>query len=61
MTHEVVGELVEELGGQVAEISLDYTTERGFAAARIVQKVEMALQFGPLLDKSPGMFSDDLP
>ena len=38
-THEAFGELVEHLGGQVEEISLDQTTERGIAAARIVQSV----------------------
>ena len=59
-THEAFGELVEELGGQVTEVSLDHTTEQGFAAARVVQKVEMALQFGPLLDRSPEMLSDNL-
>ena len=33
-THEAFGELIEQLGGQVQEISIDNTTERGFAAAR---------------------------
>src|SRR5439155_1658478 len=55
-----VGELVEELGGQVAEISLDQTTERGYAAARQVQRVEMAVQFGPLLDRAPELLSENL-
>ena len=59
-THEAFGELVEELGGQITEISLDQTTERGYAAARQVQRVEMALQFGPLLDRAPEMLSDNL-
>jgi Asp-tRNA(Asn)/Glu-tRNA(Gln) amidotransferase A subunit family amidase len=44
----------------VSEVSLDHTTEQGFAAARVVQKVEMALQFGSLLDRSPEMLSDNL-
>jgi Asp-tRNA(Asn)/Glu-tRNA(Gln) amidotransferase A subunit family amidase len=30
-THEAFGELVESLGSQVAEVSLDHTTERGCA------------------------------
>ena len=59
-THAAFGELVEELGGQVTEIGIDSTTERGFAAARVVQKVEMALQFGPILDRSPELLSDNL-
>ena len=60
VTHEAFGELVEELGGQVEEVSIDYTTERGFAAARQVQKVEMAVQFGPILDRSPELLSENL-
>ena len=59
-THAAFGELVEELGDQVSEISVDHTTERGFAAARIVQKVEMAVQFGGLLDRSPDLLSKNL-
>jgi Asp-tRNA(Asn)/Glu-tRNA(Gln) amidotransferase A subunit family amidase len=59
-THAAFGELVEELGGQVTEISLDSTTERGYAAARQVQRVEMAVHFGPLLDRSPELLSDNL-
>ncbi len=53
VTREAFGELVEELGGQVTEITLDSTTERGVAAARTVQDVEMAANYGPLLDRSP--------
>ena len=53
-THEAFGELVESLGGQVAEISLDHTTERGVRAAQTVQGVELAVHFGPLLDRAPG-------
>jgi Asp-tRNA(Asn)/Glu-tRNA(Gln) amidotransferase A subunit family amidase len=56
-THEAFGELVESLGAQVAEISLDHTTERGCAAAMTVQRVEAAFHFGPLLDRAPHMIS----
>jgi Asp-tRNA(Asn)/Glu-tRNA(Gln) amidotransferase A subunit family amidase len=59
-THEAFGELIEELGGQATEIGLEHTTEAGYAAARLVQKVEMAFQFGPLLDRSPGQLSENL-
>jgi Asp-tRNA(Asn)/Glu-tRNA(Gln) amidotransferase A subunit family amidase len=59
-THEAFGELVEELGGQATEIALEHTTESGYAAARIVQKVEMAVAFGPLLDRSPDLLSENL-
>ena len=59
-THAAFGELVEELGGQVAEISLDQTTRAGYAAARQVQRVEMAVHFGPLLDRAPELLSEGL-
>ncbi|HZT46725.1 MAG TPA: amidase [Hyphomicrobiaceae bacterium] len=59
-TREAFGELVEELGGQVTEISLDATTERAYAANRLVQKVEMAAQFGSLLERSPQLLSDGI-
>jgi Asp-tRNA(Asn)/Glu-tRNA(Gln) amidotransferase A subunit family amidase len=59
-THEAFGELMEELGGQATEIGLEHTTEAGYAAGRLVQKVEMAFQFGPLLDRSPELLSDNL-
>jgi Asp-tRNA(Asn)/Glu-tRNA(Gln) amidotransferase A subunit family amidase len=59
-THQAFGELVEELGGQATEIGLEHSTETGYAAARVVQRVEMAVQFGPLLDRSPDLLSDGL-
>jgi Asp-tRNA(Asn)/Glu-tRNA(Gln) amidotransferase A subunit family amidase len=59
-THSAFGELVEELGGQVTEVSLDITTERGLAAARTVQSVELATHYGPLLDRSPELISKGL-
>ena len=57
---EAFGELIEELGGQVTEITMDSATERGVAAARTVQDVEMAANYGALLDRSPGQVSRDL-
>jgi Asp-tRNA(Asn)/Glu-tRNA(Gln) amidotransferase A subunit family amidase len=59
-THEAFGELVEHLGGKIAEISLDQTTERGIAAAMTVQRVELAFHFGRLLDRAPDMISKPL-
>ena len=59
-THEAFGELVEALGGQVEEISLDHTIERGVAAAMTVQSAELAFHFGPLLDRAPEMISQPL-
>ncbi len=57
VTHEAFGELVEQLGSQVMEISIDHTTEAGVEAARIVNRVELAVTFGPLLDKTPDLLS----
>jgi Asp-tRNA(Asn)/Glu-tRNA(Gln) amidotransferase A subunit family amidase len=59
-THEAFGELAEELGGKIEEITIDQTTERGIAAAMTVQRVELALHFGPLLDRSPDLISKPL-
>src|SRR5262249_20331534 len=59
-THEAFGELVEALGAQVMEISLDQTTEKGLAAAITVQSVELAAHFGPFLDRAPDLVSPGL-
>jgi Asp-tRNA(Asn)/Glu-tRNA(Gln) amidotransferase A subunit family amidase len=60
VTREAFGELVEHLGDRVEEISIDFTTERGIAAAKIVQNVELAHHYGPLLDKAPELISTRL-
>ncbi len=59
-TREAFGELVETLGGQVEEVSIDATTERGLHAHRIVQNAELAVQYGPLLDRMPELISPRL-
>ncbi len=59
-TREAFGELVEHLGAQVHEVAIDNTTERGFAATRLVQRVEMAHHFGPILDRAPQFVSPTL-
>ena len=59
-TREAFGELVEELGGQVTEISMDATIEAGLAAAKTVQDVEMAAHYGPLLDRAHELMSKGL-
>jgi Asp-tRNA(Asn)/Glu-tRNA(Gln) amidotransferase A subunit family amidase len=56
-TREAFGELVDLLGGQVEEISIEHAFERGSMAGRLIQKVELATNFGPLLDKSPELIS----
>jgi Asp-tRNA(Asn)/Glu-tRNA(Gln) amidotransferase A subunit family amidase len=60
VTHEAFGELVESLGAQVQEINLDHTTEAGLAAHRTIQDVEMAANYGPLLDRAPELMSQGL-
>jgi Asp-tRNA(Asn)/Glu-tRNA(Gln) amidotransferase A subunit family amidase len=60
VTREAFGELVEHLGAKVEEIAIDFTTERGVAAAKIVQNVELAHHYGPLLDKAPELISQRL-
>jgi len=60
VTREAFGELIEHLGDKVEEIAIDFTTERGLAAAKIVQNVELAHHFGPLLDQAPELISTGL-
>jgi Asp-tRNA(Asn)/Glu-tRNA(Gln) amidotransferase A subunit family amidase len=59
-TREAFGELVELLGDKVEEISIDFTTERGIAAAKTVQNVELAHHYGPLLAAAPDLISPRL-
>jgi Asp-tRNA(Asn)/Glu-tRNA(Gln) amidotransferase A subunit family amidase len=59
-TRDAFGELVEELGGQVTEVSMDSTIEIGLAAAKTVQDVEMAAHYGALLDRAPELMSKGL-
>ena len=59
-TREAFGELVELLGDKVEEISIDFTTERGIAAAKTVQNVELAHHYGPLLEAAPDLISPRL-
>jgi Asp-tRNA(Asn)/Glu-tRNA(Gln) amidotransferase A subunit family amidase len=59
-TREAFGELVELLADKVEEISIDFTSERGIAAAKTVQNVELAHHYGPLLDAAPDLISKRL-
>jgi Asp-tRNA(Asn)/Glu-tRNA(Gln) amidotransferase A subunit family amidase len=59
-TREAFGELVEHLGDRVEEMAIDFTTERGIAAAKTVQNVELAHHYGPLLDSAPALISKRL-
>lgn len=57
-THEAFGELVEQLGPQVTEVTIDHTTAAGVEAARIVNRVELAAIFGPVMDRKPDLFGE---
>jgi Asp-tRNA(Asn)/Glu-tRNA(Gln) amidotransferase A subunit family amidase len=57
---EAFSELAGALEDQVTEIALDSVTEAGTASARIVQKVELAAELGPVLDKCPDLVSQRL-
>jgi Asp-tRNA(Asn)/Glu-tRNA(Gln) amidotransferase A subunit family amidase len=57
---EAFGDLMERLGNKAQEISIDATTARGVAAASIVQSVELAAYYGPLLDRAPDLLSKGL-
>jgi Asp-tRNA(Asn)/Glu-tRNA(Gln) amidotransferase A subunit family amidase len=59
-TREAFGRLAERLGAQVREIAIDRATEHGFAACRLVQKVELAHHYGPILDRAPDLLSPRL-
>jgi Asp-tRNA(Asn)/Glu-tRNA(Gln) amidotransferase A subunit family amidase len=59
-TREAFGELVEALGPQAQEIIIDATTERGVAAAGIVQGVELSHHYGHILDRAPELLSKGL-
>jgi Asp-tRNA(Asn)/Glu-tRNA(Gln) amidotransferase A subunit family amidase len=58
ITREAFGELVEQLGSLVSEVSIDHTTAAGVEAARIVNRVELAAIFGPVLDRNPDLFGE---
>ncbi|QCI63588.1 amidase [Phreatobacter stygius] len=57
---DAFGELAEALGHQVIEVDIDRSIERGVAAARTIQMVELAHHFGPLFDRTPELVSPQL-
>jgi len=59
-THEAYGELVEQLGDQAHEIAIDTTCQRASDACKVIQDVELALHFGPILDRAPDKISKSL-
>jgi Asp-tRNA(Asn)/Glu-tRNA(Gln) amidotransferase A subunit family amidase len=59
-THEAFGELVEQLGDQAREIDMDATCARASGASAIIQDVELAANFGPILDRAPDKVTKSL-
>ena len=59
-THEAFGELVEQLGDQAREIDMDATCARASEASAILQDVELAANFGPILDRAPDKVTKSL-
>lgn len=59
-THEAYGELVEQLGDQAHEIAIDATCQRASDACKVIQDVELALHYGPILDKAPDKIAKSL-
>ena len=59
-TKEAFGELIETLGHQVEEISIDETTRAGLVAHRTIGDAELATRYGPLLDRNPELISPRL-
>ncbi|QCK87893.1 amidase [Phreatobacter aquaticus] len=58
--HEAFGELAEVLGARLVEVDINLAIEKGIAAARTVQMVELAHHFGPLFDRTPDLVSTQL-
>jgi Asp-tRNA(Asn)/Glu-tRNA(Gln) amidotransferase A subunit family amidase len=59
-THEAYGELIEQLGNQAHEVSIDATCKHATDACKVLQDVELALHFGPILDRAPDKISKSL-
>ncbi len=57
---EAFGELTDMLGKQVEEQQLDHSIARGLENAKIVQNVELATQYGPILDRHKELISPRL-
>jgi Asp-tRNA(Asn)/Glu-tRNA(Gln) amidotransferase A subunit family amidase len=59
-THEAFGELVEQLGDQAREVSIEATCARASDACTTIQDVELAANFGPILDRAPDKVTKSL-
>jgi Asp-tRNA(Asn)/Glu-tRNA(Gln) amidotransferase A subunit family amidase len=53
VTREAFGELIETLGEQAEEVSVDFTITRGLEAQMTINNVELAAKYGSLLDRQP--------
>ncbi len=59
-TREAFGELIEQLGDQAREVTIDSTCALATAACKVIQDVELAVHFGPILDRAPSQISKAL-
>jgi Asp-tRNA(Asn)/Glu-tRNA(Gln) amidotransferase A subunit family amidase len=59
-TREAFGELIEQLGDQAREVSIDSTCALATEACKVIQDVELAVHFGPILDRAPSQISKPL-
>lgn len=59
-TRAAFEELVEALGDRAEEVNFDASMEIGLKAHKIINDVELAAHFGPILDRDPGAVSERL-
>jgi Asp-tRNA(Asn)/Glu-tRNA(Gln) amidotransferase A subunit family amidase len=59
-TREAFGELIEQLGDQAREVTIDSTCALATEACKTIQDVELAVHYGPILDRAPTQISKAL-
>jgi Asp-tRNA(Asn)/Glu-tRNA(Gln) amidotransferase A subunit family amidase len=59
-TREAFGELIEQLGDQAREVTIDSTCALATEACKVIQDVELSVHFGPILDRAPSKISKPL-
>jgi Asp-tRNA(Asn)/Glu-tRNA(Gln) amidotransferase A subunit family amidase len=59
-TREAFGELIEQLGDQAREVSIESTCALATEACKTIQDVELSVHYGPILDRAPSQISKAL-
>jgi Asp-tRNA(Asn)/Glu-tRNA(Gln) amidotransferase A subunit family amidase len=59
-TREAFGELIEQLGDQAREVTIDSTCALATEACKVIQDVELSVHYGPILDRAPTKISKAL-